>query len=190
MDKSFFPKFICTLIISPFATFCLIAQDGDIFKQLIKESMKMDFLTNPLEMEIANDSIPGYIELNVNKNPLPVFGFNYLQNSLYLQYKDSLPMDDEAKMIISEGLMKPYTNLNPKLDTAPIYNYEHLLPALTYSHLSGNGFLNVTGMLGLVISLFSEKEGISRVSEMKLTEQEKTVIVEKTNELIREHRGE
>ncbi|MDR2087560.1 MAG: hypothetical protein LBP72_10385 [Dysgonamonadaceae bacterium] len=88
----------------------IFAQENDLYKRLIKESITIDkdFLLKPLHEDLFSDSVSGYIELDVNKNPLPILGFNYKQNSLFLHYKDSLPIDRE--WIISPCLTKTYTN--------------------------------------------------------------------------------
>jgi hypothetical protein len=92
-----------------------LAQERDLFKNIVKESIKMDFILNPTTISPdihRNDSTLELIEVNVNKNPLPILGYNYRQNSLFLHYKDSLPV--ERKWEISPHLLAGYT---PKEDS-------------------------------------------------------------------------
>jgi hypothetical protein len=103
-DKKFF-----TLGILIFLTATLSAQEVDIYKRIMKESIQMDFLFDPLEMKIPKDSASGFLELNVLKSPLPQMGYNHKQNSLFLHYKDSLPVD--KKWTVSPYLTMEYTNL-------------------------------------------------------------------------------
>jgi hypothetical protein len=89
----------------------LSAQENDFYKQIIKESVNMDFLFAPMNMNpnLLNDSTSNYIVLDVNKQPLPHIGYNYRLNSLLLHpQKDSLPVDKE--WTISPNMMMPYTN--------------------------------------------------------------------------------
>lgn len=73
------------------------SQSSDIYKQLIKESIDKDIifqLTLP-EPKYSPHSEPVVIELDVKKKPLPVLGYNYKQNSLYLHYKEPPPVRNE-----------------------------------------------------------------------------------------------
>ena len=125
-----------------------MAQDRDIFKDLLKESMKatiqQDLKIAPLPMESFPDSSSsGVIELDVNKQPIPSVGYNRELNSLYLHYKDSLPL--ERKPELSPAATEAFTNpdYHPKYD--PIMDYQNLITPKTYEHLSGAGLLKVGG---------------------------------------------
>jgi hypothetical protein len=88
----------------------LSAQENDFYKQIIKESINLDFLLDPMNMNpnLLKDSTSNYIVLDVNKNPLPHIGYNYKLNSLLLHHKDSLPL--EKQWTVSPNVMAPYTN--------------------------------------------------------------------------------
>ena len=96
-------------------TILVFAQENDDFyKGIIKESINLNFILEMEELEVFSDSANGYIQLNVNKSPLPHMGYNYRQNSLFLHYKDSLPLEKEVT--ISPYLATPYTNGEEKFD--------------------------------------------------------------------------
>jgi hypothetical protein len=156
MDRFFPGKRLYIVALFVAVTASLTAQEIDIYKQLLKESIQMDFKKEWMEMPSKPDSITEYIELDVNKNPLPPMGFNYKQNSLFLHYKDSLPID--TPMTISPSVTAAYTNpIYDETAAPPIYNYQNMIPDVTYRHLSGAGFLNLSGLIQLVISLISDE---------------------------------
>ncbi|MDR0798201.1 MAG: hypothetical protein LBN18_00350 [Dysgonamonadaceae bacterium] len=86
----------------------LAAQERSFYQQMIKESIDMNMLLDPVKPGVSNDSASGVIELNVNKKPLAMMGYNFRQNSLFLHYKDSLPL--EKQWTISPALTAAYTN--------------------------------------------------------------------------------
>jgi hypothetical protein len=89
----------------------IFAQENDFYKRLIKESLiiNKDFFLESMPVDLSNDSASNYINLDANKMYIPNLGFNYKQNSLYLSYKDSLPLKEE--WTISPWLTANYTNL-------------------------------------------------------------------------------
>ena len=94
----------------------VFAQENDFYKSIIKESVNLDFIFDMEELDIQPDSSStrGYIKLNVNKNPLPHMGYNYRQNSLLLNYKDSIPLDKQ--WTISPNLLTGYTDKEKEFD--------------------------------------------------------------------------
>jgi hypothetical protein len=102
--KNFATSVLC------FLSCFIFAQENDLYKRLIKESFttNKDFLLDPIPVDLLNDSIFNYIELDANKMYLPHMGFNYKQNSLYLRYKDNISLDTEES--VSFGLTLLYTN--------------------------------------------------------------------------------
>ncbi|MDR2056747.1 MAG: hypothetical protein LBP83_00380 [Dysgonamonadaceae bacterium] len=145
----------------------IFAQENDLYKRLIKESVTInkDFLLDPIHRDLfINDSISGYIELNVNKKPIPLLGFNYKQNSLYLHYKDSLPLKKQETI-------SPYA-------TANYTNQERFSPSSTETtgDIIANGFL--TPLLGILkpevlvyylmrIGVLSDEPFVSKESKKK-----------------------
>lgn len=86
----------------------LSAQEYNPYKDLIKESINLDAIMNLMDSEVHMDSLSRYIELDVNKKPLLVLGYNYELNSLILNHKDSLSF--EPKYSISPAAYAFYTN--------------------------------------------------------------------------------
>ena len=114
MNHSIFIK-ICILVAYIILPTVVFAQENEFYKSIIKESIDLDFIFEMEKLEIQSDSSTrGYIELDVNKNPLPHMGYNYRQNSLLLHYKDSLPLDIE--WTISPNLFAAYTDSEKEFD--------------------------------------------------------------------------
>ena len=107
---------IFSLVVFGILPTVVFAQENDFYKSIIKESINLDFIfeNEVLDFQPEPDSTHGYIELNVNKNPLPRMGYNYRQNSLFLHYKDSIPLDKERT--ISPNLTAAYTNQEKEFD--------------------------------------------------------------------------
>ena len=107
------------LIICFFVSVSVYGQERDFLKDMLKESLKEsirttihDMKTDPLYENLFPDSTWKTIEINVNKQTLPRLGFNYKLNSLYLNYKDSLPLGPEYTL-------SPYWLSNWKQDYDP-----------------------------------------------------------------------
>jgi hypothetical protein len=177
MDKKIYQKFVCSMAVFHLATLGLIAQEMN-FKKFTKESMKesmKDYMKESMRMEtmkispvkINPDSVHPSIDLDANNKPLPRLGFNYKQNSLYLHHKDSLPID--KKLVISEDLLKDYTNKAYNPDVPPIYEQENKVPSVIYNHLSGRGFISISG---IVNSLFKGKSSSKKEKALKYITEE------------------
>ncbi|MDR2805283.1 MAG: hypothetical protein LBB85_06520 [Dysgonamonadaceae bacterium] len=99
-----------------------VAQERDAFKDLMKESLKeavKSFIQNeekiePFRKNLSPDSTWKTIEIDVNKHPLPRLGYNHKLNSMYLNYKDSLPLG--PKYTISPYATAQYTNRKQEYD--------------------------------------------------------------------------
>ena len=106
-----YPLIICCLV-----SVLAAAQERDFLQDMMKESLKEsiknairnEMKTDPLYENLFPDSTWKTIEINVNKQPLPRLGFNYRLNSLYLNYKDSLPLGPQYT--ISPYLTAAYSN--------------------------------------------------------------------------------
>jgi hypothetical protein len=92
-----------------FVSCFIYAQENDLYKRLIKETFTVDkdFFLAP-HTDLFNDSVSNYIELDANKMYFPHMGFNYKQNSLYINYKDSLLFEKE--WTVPSALTMNYTN--------------------------------------------------------------------------------
>lgn len=111
MERVKFKKGNCLAFLLLFVlslSFCS-AQENDIYKMLLKESINMDFILDhgKIDKTIENRE-DHYVELNVNKKPLVMLGYNYKLNSLLLNYKDSLQL--EPKYTVSPFVTMKYTN--------------------------------------------------------------------------------
>ena len=108
--------FSCPLILFCCVSVSIFAQERDFFEDMLKESLREsiknmilnEMKTDPLFENLVPDSTWKLIELNVHKKPLPRLGFNYKLNSLFLNYKDSLPLGPEYT--ISPDLMTAYSD--------------------------------------------------------------------------------
>jgi hypothetical protein len=138
------------------ASFVLFAQEIDLYKQLIKESIKLDFRMDSLTLTSRLDVAPEYVEWDIRKNPLIPMGFNRLQNSLYLHFKDSLPINE--RHTISPYLTAAYTNESYNPIVPSIYNYQNMIPPVIYTQLTGAGFLSINGLTSLIFYLIPQEE--------------------------------
>lgn len=162
MNNSFDSKIVTILFLLAGSLLDLSAQE-DLFKQLIKESIKMDLKNELLKMESAPiDSLSGLV--------LP-------------QYKDSIRGEEDPE--ISEYLMKPYTNPKFQPKVSRLYNYENMIPKSTFDDLNNNNLLSVTGLMGTISSLlFNKKKEREKVN---FSENDKEALIRKTNDIIREY---
>ena len=86
----------------------LPAQESDLFKQLLKETLRPEF---PLNISLNfSDSIflRKPMRWDVTKDYIPRLGFNYKQNALLLSYKEEFTI--EKRYRISPYLTAPYSN--------------------------------------------------------------------------------
>ena len=165
----------------------LSAQGNDFLKQIIKESIKTNFKqefpdlqslsTDSSSILSTNQEQTKLIDLDVNKKPLPKLGYSTQLNLLLIQ---SLIDSKKPTMKISDNLLIPYS-----MDM-PIYNkimdYQYLMPKSIYTHLSGNGFINLSAIAK--ISRIGVKQKTDSVKSIQYSEFEKATIVKKTNQLI------
>ena len=115
----------CSFIISCFVSVSAFAQGENFFKDMLKESLREtiknsvqnSMQSDPLYENLFPDSTWKTIEINVNKQPLPRLGYNYRQNSFYLNYKDSLPLDPQYTL--SPNLRLVYTDWDWKQEPNP-----------------------------------------------------------------------
>ena len=124
------------------------AQEVDFLKNIVKESVKIDLTLDPMFMDLDMDTTSRYIKLNVNKKPLPKLGYNYKQNSLYLNHKDSLKF--ERELTISPYLTAAYTNmkeasLNSTETDGDLITNAVLVP------LTSIGLLNIGALLDYMV---------------------------------------
>ena len=114
MSRSIFIN-IFSFVVLIFLPTAIFAQEDDFYKNIIKESINMDFILEMEGLGIQSDSPKqDVIKLDVNKNPLPHIGYNYRQNSLLLHHKDSIPLDKERT--ISPNLTAAYTDQEKEFD--------------------------------------------------------------------------
>ncbi|MDL2222646.1 hypothetical protein LJB98_00930 [Bacteroidales bacterium OttesenSCG-928-M11] len=72
---------------------CAYSQEGDFYKRFIKESIDMDMVLKMMTPETKYDTNTDYevFELNINKAPLPISGYNHKQCALFNSYKEPSP---------------------------------------------------------------------------------------------------
>ncbi|GHT85754.1 hypothetical protein FACS18947_4900 [Bacteroidia bacterium] len=90
----------------------LAAQEQDLLKHILKESLKPDLLLElkPMDLDTAIhlNLRKKQIVLDVNKAPLPIATFNPFLDSLANNY--DLSFFESPKLIVSPNLFMPYTN--------------------------------------------------------------------------------
>jgi hypothetical protein len=92
----------------------LAAQEKDFLRDILKESLKSDFMLDPMISKPDSFSTQKQIILDVNKEPLYVGTFNRQLDSLFLNYdkfKKNISYPDTIWMIST--MMMSYTN--PKI---------------------------------------------------------------------------
>jgi hypothetical protein len=65
----------------------LAAQERDFLRNILKESLKTDFILDPMTSKLDTFSYKRLIILDVNKEPLPIVTFNRQLDSLFFNYK-------------------------------------------------------------------------------------------------------
>ena len=151
----------------------LSAQERDFFKQIINESLKKDFRLDILSLSPLSDSLSIIRSINqLRFDP----SYTYLPNDSIVRAQKSLAR-----------LFAPYTNPKYNPTRSKLMDYQHLMPKVTYDHLSGAGFVSLTAVAAAAIYLLKpQKETVLSIqfSKSKFSEFEKKAITERTNQLI------
>ena len=172
----------------------LSAQGNDFLKQIINESLKKDLRNESLEFQPPSDSTSSsaglldinlqpteLIELNVNKKPIPKLGYDFNFNTLLIQSLDK-SAEEPRLWEIKERMLAAYTNqkYNPGRDKATDYKY--LIPQKTHDIIFNKGFVSINAIASAAKSKLNPQK--KRIPFVKFSESEKTVIREKTNQII------
>jgi hypothetical protein len=86
----------------------LAAQEQDLLKSILKESLKPDLLMELKPISLDSAFLKKQIIFDVNKAPLPIATFNPKLDSLINNY--DLPFQEINTLAISPNLFMPYTN--------------------------------------------------------------------------------
>jgi len=140
---------------------------------MIDESLKKDFRLDILSLSPLSDSLSIISSIN----------------QLRFDFLDTRTPDDSiarAQKSIAR-MFAPYTNPKYNPTRSKLMDYQHLMPKVTYDHLSGVGFVSLTAVVAAAIYLLKpQKEDVLsiRSSKSKFSELEKKAITERTNQLI------
>lgn len=138
---------VLIISLSLFMTMNLAAQENDLYKLILKESLEYDLILDHQELNLNPEFSKELIIWDVNKQPLPKLGYNHKLNTFLLHYKDSIL---SREFTISPFATMRYTNEYIYDPNATETDGEVLTNVILYP-LTSIGLLNFNALFDFMI---------------------------------------